>query len=71
MYQVLDKDIIEKEILPHLSTAKREFKIKSCLLEIINCILYKLKTGVQLLSSHKCKLDLSSGDIDGSHTPTP
>jgi len=109
MYQVLDKDIIEKEILPHLSTAKRGFKTKSCLVEIINCILYKLKTGVQwhllpvsglfssvvlsyktvfghfrkwckngdwqnswiqLLCNHKGELDLSSGDIDGSHTPS-
>ena len=46
MYKVLSKDIIENEILPHLSTAKRGFKTKSCLTEIINCILYKLKTGV-------------------------
>lgn len=28
MYEVLDKDTIEKEILPYLSTAKREFEIK-------------------------------------------
>lgn len=47
MYKVLDKDIIENEILPHLSVAKRGFKTKSCLTEIINCILYKLKTGIQ------------------------
>jgi Transposase and inactivated derivatives len=47
MYKVLSKDIIENEILPHLSTAKRGFKTKSCLSEVINCILYKLKTGVQ------------------------
>jgi len=47
MYKVLDKDIIENEILPHLSTAKRGFKTKSSLVEIINCILYKLKTGIQ------------------------
>jgi transposase len=47
MYKVLGKDIIENEILPHLSIAKRGFKTKSCLTEIINCILYKLRTGIQ------------------------
>jgi transposase len=47
MYKVLSKDTIENEILPHLSTAKRGFKTKSCLTEIINCIFYKLKTGIQ------------------------
>lgn len=47
MYKVLDKDIIETEILPHLSTAKRGFETKSCLVEVINSILYKLKTGIQ------------------------
>jgi transposase len=47
MYKVLSKDIIENEILPHLPTAKRGFKTKSCLIEVINSILYKLKTGVQ------------------------
>jgi transposase len=107
MYQVLDKDTINAEIIPHLSTAKRGFKTKSCLSEIVNSILYKLKTGCQwhmlpvqslfsevvlsyqavfwhfrkwckngdwkhtwisLLNKHKSKLDLSSADIDGSHT---
>lgn len=47
MYKVLSKDIIENEILPHLSTAKRGYRTKSCLVEVINSILYKLKTGVQ------------------------
>jgi transposase len=47
MYQVLDKDTINAEILPYLSTAKRGFKTKICLSEIVNCILYKLKTGCQ------------------------
>lgn len=47
MYKVLDKDIIENEILAHLSKAKRGFETKSCLIEIINSILYKLKTGIQ------------------------
>ena len=108
MYKVLSKDTIENEIIPHLSVAKRGFKTKSCLIEIVNSILYKLKTGIQweflpanslfskvvlsyktvfghyrkwckkgdwhtgwiqILSNHKADLDLSSADIDGSHTP--
>lgn len=107
MYQVLDKDIIENEIVPNLPTVKRGFSPRAPLSEIVNCILYKLKTGVQwaylpvkslfgdqvlsyqsvfyhyrkwcisnvwedcwiqLLSKNKSKLDLSSGDLDGSHT---
>ncbi len=47
MYQVLDKDTIKMEILPHLSIAKRGYSTKSQLEEIVNAILYKLKTGVQ------------------------
>jgi hypothetical protein len=46
MHKVLDKDIIENEVLPHLSIAKWGFKTKSCLVEIVNCILYKLKKQV-------------------------
>jgi transposase len=60
MYKVLSKDIIENEILPHLSSAKRGFKTKSCLSEIINCILYKLKTGVQW---HMLPVDSLFSDI--------
>ena len=47
MYAVLDKVTIKSEILPYLSTAKRGYETKSCLIEIINAILYKLKTGCQ------------------------
>lgn len=47
MYQVLDKDIIETEIVPNLPTPKRGFLPRVPLAEIVNCILYKLKTGVQ------------------------
>ncbi len=107
MYQVLSKDMIELEIVPYLPDTKRGFKPKAPLHEIINAILYKLKTGVQweylpveslfsnevlhyktifghsrkwceldvwkacwieLLKANKSNLDLSSGDIDGSHT---
>ena len=47
MYQVLDKYTIKKEILPHLSVAKHGYPTQSQLVEIVNAILYKLKTGVQ------------------------
>jgi len=107
MYQVLSKDMIELEIVPYIPETKRGFKSKAPVYEIINAILYKLKTGVQweylpveslfsvetlhyktvfghyrkwckqdvwkscwieLLKSNKSKLDLSSSDLDGSHT---
>ena len=44
MYEVLDKDTIKSEILPYLSVAKRGYVTKSDLVEVIQCILYKLKT---------------------------
>lgn len=108
MYSVLDKDMIELEIVPYLSTRKRGFSPTVPLAEIINAILYKLKTGVQwrllpvkalfetqvlswqsvyyhyrkwcvsealencwieFLKRHKSSFDLSSVDLDGSHTP--
>lgn len=108
MYCVLDKDTIEMEIIPHLPASQRGFPPTVPLVEIVNSILYKLKTGVQwrqlpvkalfegrslswqsvyyhyrkwclddiwkhcwikLLSKHKAKIDLSSADLDGSHTP--
>jgi transposase len=107
MYEVLDKDTIKFEILPHLSVAKRGYATKSDLPEVIQCILYKLKTGCQwhmlpvsaiftgrvlsdksvyahfrkwsrngewkkvwgiILGSYKSFLDMSSVDLDGSHT---
>ena len=109
MYEVLDKDIIKSEILPYLSVAKRGYVTKSDLVEVIQCILYKLKTGCQwhmlpvsaiftgrvlsyksvyahfrkwsrngewkkvwgmMLSRHRSFLDMSSVDLDGSHTTT-
>ena len=45
MYEVLDKDTIKSEILPYLSVEKRGYVTKSDLVEGIQCILYKLKTG--------------------------
>lgn len=47
MYQVLSKDMIELEIVRYLPETKRGFKPKVPIYEIINAILYKLKTGVQ------------------------
>ena len=47
MCTVLDKDTIKNEILPHLSKAKRGYVTQSCLIEVVNAILYKLKTGCQ------------------------
>jgi transposase len=107
MYEVLDKDTIEMEIIPYIPKPKRGFAPTVPLSELINCILYKLKTGVQwhllpvkslfsgkvlhyktvfghyrnwckqgvwkhcwinLLSKYKSCIDLSSADLDGSHT---
>jgi len=109
MYEVLDKDTIKYESLPHLSVAKRGYVTKCDLVEVIQCILYKLKTGCQwhmlpvsaiftgrvlsyksvyahfrkwsrngewkkvwgmILSRHRSFLDMSSVDLDGSHTTT-
>lgn len=108
MYSVLDKDMIEKEIVPFIPLGKRGFVPTAPLAEIVNAILYKLKTGVQwnqlpvkalfskvclswqsvyhhyrkwclcgawkdcwscFLKRNRSKLDLSSVDLDGSHTP--
>ena len=46
MYYVLSKDMIETAIVPYLPVAKRGFATQSSLTEIVNCILYKLKTGI-------------------------
>jgi transposase len=104
---ILDKDIIEKEILPYLPAQKRGFPSKVPVFQIVNSILYKLKAGCQwrmlsldcffdeeyswqsvyyhfrkwaitevwqeawqnLLNKHKNLLDMSSAQLDGSHTP--
>jgi transposase len=47
MYPVLDKYAIEMEIVPYIPKTKRGFPPSAHLEEIINSILYKLKTGVQ------------------------
>lgn len=43
MHTVLNKN----SILPHLSTDKRDFSTKSCPIDVVNAILYKLKSGCQ------------------------
>ncbi len=47
MYQALNKDMIELEIVPYLLVTKRGFKPKAPLDEIINAIFHKLKTCIQ------------------------
>ena len=108
MYTVLDKDTIEMEIAPLIPKTERGFPPTVPLVEIVNAILYKLKTGVQwdqlpikalfeenplswntvyyhyrkwclgntlrtgwikFLKGHKAYPDLSSVDLDASHTP--
>jgi len=52
MYSVLDKDTIEMEIIPHIPASQRGFAPTVPLVESINSILYKLKTGVQWRQLH-------------------
>lgn len=105
---VLNKDIIETWILPHLTVGSRGFEPTASVEEIINAIFYRLKTGCQwrelptkeffsdkilswnsvyyhfnewskdgcwrkiwvnILSQNLKHLDLSSIELDGSHTP--
>ena len=47
MYSVLDKDTIELEIVPYIPKASRGFAVTVPLSEIINAILYKLKTSLK------------------------
>jgi len=55
MIRIESKVNIEKYIIPHLSLPKRGgTKLK--LWEIVNAILYKLKTGVQWYLSTETKL---------------
>lgn len=107
MYKVLSKDNIENQILPFLPIAVKGPKISVPICELVDAILYKLKTGVQwdmlpvcslfsskplhyktvfghyrnwcksgawkdcwigLVGQNKKMLDLSSMDLDGSHT---
>ena len=108
MYKVLDKDTIEMEIVPYIPLSKRGFAPRVPLSQIVNAVLYKMKTGVQweylpvnalfdsdplswqgvyhhfrkwclsgtfhdcwigILGKYRDRIDLSSVDLDGSHTP--
>jgi hypothetical protein len=42
---MMDKDTIEKWILPHLSTAKRGFKSRIPSYQLVRALFYRLKTG--------------------------
>ena len=105
---ILSKDMIEKWILPQLPVGERGFETTVPLTEIVECILYRLKTGCQwrelptkaffsdkvlhwnsvyyyfnkwskadcwqkiwvnILTNNLKHLDLSSIELDGSHTP--
>jgi transposase len=105
---ILSKDMIQKWILPQLPVGSRGFETTAPLTEVVECILYRLKTGCQwrelptkefftgkilhwnsvyyyfnkwskahcwkkiwvnLLGHHLQFLDLSSIEMDGSHTP--
>jgi len=105
--EVLHKDIIRTWLLPHLSVGSRGPQLKADLLEVVEAILHKLKTGCQwrqlpvkqffteeiltssgvyhhfnewrkdgswkklwltVLHMHRRLLDLSSIQLDGSHT---
>jgi len=45
--KVLYKDTIKSDFLPHLPVSKRGCISKNNQAEVIQCILYKLKTGCQ------------------------
>ncbi|MFZ7224254.1 transposase [Avibacterium avium] len=47
MYKILDEDTIKNEIIPYLPRAKRGFQVTIPLEEIVNAIIFKLKTGTQ------------------------
>lgn len=63
MIRIFRKGMITKYFIPYLSQAKRGYKSKVPLWEIVNAIIYKFKTGVQwaflpcksLISSNKIK----------------
>lgn len=107
MQYILHKDTIEREILPHLPQSSRGYKSRVETWQIVQAILYKLKSGCQwrclpvaqfiecrryrwqtvyyyfrrwgraiqrlwqkLLDKYRRYIDLSSANLDGSHTPS-
>jgi len=47
MYKVLAKDTIEMVIVRYIPFPKRGFALRIPLSEIVNTVLYKIKTGLQ------------------------
>ncbi len=44
---IMNKDMIEKWIVPHLTVGERGFEVTTPLTEIVECIFHRLKTGCQ------------------------
>lgn len=44
---IMNKDMVEKWVLPHLTVGTRGFETRAPLTEIVECIFYRLKTGCQ------------------------
>ena len=59
-YAVLDKDTIKNEIKPYLSVAKRGYVSQGSLIEVVNAILHKLKSGCQW---HQLPVEHLFGDV--------
>lgn len=59
-YIVLDKDTIKNEIMPYLSVAKRGYVSQGSLIEVVNAILHKLKSGCQW---HQLPVEHLFGDV--------
>lgn len=62
MIRILDKVTITKHFLPYLSKAKRGYVSRVPLWEVVNAIIYKLKTGVQW-SLLPCKSLIASNKV--------
>lgn len=59
-YIVLDKDTIKNEIMPYLSVAKRGYVSQGSLIEVVNAILHKLRSGCQW---HQLPVEHLFGDV--------
>ncbi len=59
-YTVFDKDTIKTEIMPYLSVAKRGYVSQGSLIEVVNAILHKLKSGGQW---HQLPVEHLFGDV--------
>lgn len=59
-YTVLDKDTIKNGIMPYLSVVKRGYVSQGSLIEVVNAILHKLKSGCQW---HQLPVEHLFGDV--------